>query len=207
LKQDGAAVGTLESLTAGETFDDQVFEGLDLSDFDFSGKDFTRCTFRNLKLQQTRWPRARLEDCIFEGCDLTQMQPLDVGAHGVRFKGCKLMGVEWTKASLNPRLEFEECSLRYASFVDTHLRRTPFLRCNLVEASFIGTDLSEADFSSSDLTGATFQGSSLLKADLRQTKGLFLDPTKNRVKGARISMEAAALLATSFGMRVAGFDE
>ncbi|MBI5549504.1 MAG: pentapeptide repeat-containing protein [Deltaproteobacteria bacterium] len=196
---------TREQLESESSFDDAVFEGLELQGFDFSGKDFYRCTFRNVKLQESRWQRAGLEDCVFEDCDLTRMLPADLRAHGVRFKGCKLMGIEWTKSSLNPQLSFEDCNLRYSSFLAMSLRATPFVRCKATEANFIDVDLTEADFSESDLTGSTFQGTTLTDADLSTAQGAFIDPAKNRVKDARVAVESAVLLAAFFGMRVNGY--
>lgn len=37
-----------------------------------------------------------------------------------------------------------------------------------------------------------------------QAEGVFLNPAKNKVKGALISVESAVLLATFLGLRVAG---
>jgi uncharacterized protein YjbI with pentapeptide repeats len=196
----------LERLRSQDYLKDETFDGLDLANFDFSGKDFYRCTFRNTKLTETRWSRARLEDCLFEDCDLTQMQPGDAGALGVQFKRCKLMGVTWEKLSPSCQLTFEECNLRYSSFLCAHLRRTAFLRCRAQEVNFLDSDLQEADFAGTDLAAAVFQGTDLRKADLSQAEGAFVDPASNKVRGLRISVETAALLATKFGMSVAGHE-
>jgi uncharacterized protein YjbI with pentapeptide repeats len=197
----------LERLRSQDYFKDDCFEGLDLADFDFSGKDFYRCTFRHSKLTGTRWLRARLEDCAFEDCDLTQMQPGDSSALGVRFLRCKLMGITWDNLSVSSQLAFEECNLRYASFVRAPLRKTPFLRCRAQEASFLDCDLQGADFASTDLAGANFQGADLRDADLSQAENVFVDPAKNRIRGLRVSVDTAAALATSLGMRVAGYEQ
>lgn len=59
---------------------------------------------------------------------------------------------------------------------------------------------------SADLTGSTFQNTTLSRADLRTAQGAYLDPRTNKVKGAKIGAESAALLAASFGMKVASYD-
>jgi uncharacterized protein YjbI with pentapeptide repeats len=201
------AMTASEKLRAQDSFEDEQFEGLDLTQFDFSGKEFVRCAFRNAKLQESRWSKVRLEDCAFEECDLTRMVPGDLRAYGVRFKGCKLMGVEWTRATLHPQLAFEDCNLRYASFVELSLRGTPFVRCKAMEANFVDVDLTEADFTGADLSGASFQGATLARADLSTASGAFLDPAKNRVKDAKISVDTAVLLAAFHGLRVAGYHD
>src|SRR5213078_4174008 len=95
-------------LTTEQILEDQTFEGLDLPQADLSGKEFSRCTFRHLKLPESRWKGARLEDCVFEDCDLTRMDPSQMRALGVTFRRSKLMGADWTGVSKNPQLSFEE---------------------------------------------------------------------------------------------------
>lgn len=197
-------MATIDDLRAGDSFEDEIFDGLDLEGFDFSGKDFYRCVFQGGKLEKSRWRRARLEECVFDACDLTHMVPAELRAHGVRFRGCKLLGVEWSATSLDPQLSFEDCDLRYGTFVGVNLRKTTFVRCNATETTFVDTDLTDADFGESELRGATFQGATLARADFTTARGAFFDPAKNRVKGVRIGSESAALLATFFGMTVSG---
>ena len=191
----------------GDTFEDQVFSDLDLNGADLSGKDFVRCTFRKLLLQETRWPQTRLEDCVFDGCDLTRMQPKKLALRGVEFIGCRLTGVDWTDVAANPAVAFEGCNLQYASFVSVNLTGARLVRCRAIEVNFIEARLTGADFSGSDLSGSKFEHCDLRQADFRETTGLFLDPANNRVKGARINLPSAVLLAVSFGLRVSGFDE
>jgi fluoroquinolone resistance protein len=123
----------------------------------------------------------------------------------VTFRGCKLMGIDWSPIAPNPTLSFEACDLRYASFVKVNLRKAVFRACRASEANFIECQLCEADFSETDLTGTNFEASDLSKANLASAKGAFLAPARNRVKDARISVETAVLLALSQGMKVAGY--
>src|SRR5204863_210792 len=81
-----------EDFHAEATFSDLALEAADLSE-----KEFQRCLFRRCKLPESRWVRARLEDCVFEECDLTRVAPQQLGLRGVTFKGTKLMGVDWTE--------------------------------------------------------------------------------------------------------------
>jgi len=169
---------------------------------DLSGKELARCTFRRCKLPESRWSRTKLEDCLFEDCDLTGMAPQELALRGVAFKGTKLMGVDWTDLGKLPDVSFERCDLRYASFVKQRLRATRFVGCVAREASFLEVDLTEADFTDSDLTGSTIRGCSLGKTNFSRATGVFFEPQHNKVKGVRISLAAAVLLAQSFGMVV-----
>ena len=200
-------MGTIEELERGRVFEDQVLEGIEASELDLSGKDFVRCTFRKVKLPESLWKGAHLEDCTFEDCDLTRMHPASLALSGVDFRGCKLLGVDWAGVGRNPQVTFEDCDLRYASFVALGLRRTPFLRCKAREANFIDTDLTEADFEGSDLTGCVFNRATLAKTRLAGAQGVFLDPARNRVRDAQVSVECAVLLALSFGLQVEGYED
>jgi fluoroquinolone resistance protein len=193
---------TTEQLLAGESFDDETFVGLDLAQADLSDKVFTGCTFRNVKLAESRWGRARLEDCVFEGCDLTRLAPAGVALRGVQFNRCKTMGIDWTGVGEYPDLNFADCNLDYCSFTSIRLRKTPFVRCSLVEANFVDADLTEARFDSCRLTGARFERCDLRKASFAGAQDLLLDPRTNQVKGASIPVESALLLAASLGFKV-----
>lgn len=185
---------------------DVTFADLELPAADLRGKEFFRCTFRGCRFPGSRWDEANLERCGFEDCDLSGLTPRRLVAVDVRFVRCKLQGVDFSDLSPGSRLAFEGCNLRYASFTDASLRKTPFTGCKLAEASFVGTDLAEADFAGSDLAGATFERCSLEKADLSLATGVYVDPAKNRVKGARVPLATAVAIARGFGL-IVGTDE
>lgn len=185
-----------------DTFEDQVFSDLEIESADLSGKDFVRCTFRTVQLPESRWRRARLEDCLFDGCDLMRMHPEKLALRGVEFVRCRLTGVDWTDIAPNPSMTFEECNLQYASFVKVNLTGARFRRCRAVEVNFIEARLRDSHFDGCDLSGASFDACDLQGADFSDAVGFFADPAKNRVKGAMINASTAALLASALGFRV-----
>jgi uncharacterized protein YjbI with pentapeptide repeats len=195
-----------ERLATEGVFQGVTFGELELDEADLSGKDFSRCTFRGVKLRRSRWDGVRLEECLFEDCDLSRLRPGPRTAAGVTFRRTKLMGVELAKLG-TPVLAFEECDLRYAAFLDLNLKGTVFRGCKLGEATFSGCDLSQASFAGADLGGAVFESCLLAGADLRTARGAYLDPAKNKVRGARISLETAGRLAAALGMEVEGLEE
>jgi uncharacterized protein YjbI with pentapeptide repeats len=195
-----------ERLAEGDFFQDEIFTDLDLPAADLTEKEFQRCVFRRCKLPESRLAGSKLEDCLFEGCDLNRMLPEKLSLRGVIFRGSRLMGVDWTGLGPLPVVTFEECDLRYASFLKLRLPNTRWLRCTAREASFLEVELANCDFAGSDLTGSTIVGCSLLKADFSQARGVLFDPTRNKTKGARISIESAVLILQSYGIVVADFD-
>jgi fluoroquinolone resistance protein len=191
-----------ERLLADDSFEDETFDGVDAQGLDLGHKEFYRCTFRNAKLQETRWARTRLEDCVFEGCDLTRALPAQLALRTVAFKHCKLMGIDWSNIATYPDVSFNACNLRYSSFVAVQLRKTRFVQCTLLEANFLQVELGEALFEACQLAGARFENCDLRAASFARSSDLFVDPSKNRVQGLCIPTESAVLLATSFGMKV-----
>jgi fluoroquinolone resistance protein len=193
---------TPEQLRERESFDDETFDGFDLARADLSDKVFAGCRFRNVKLPESRWRRARLEGCVLEGCDLTRLAPAELALRGVQFTRCKMMGIDWTSVGAYPDLSFADCNLDYCSFTSVRVRKIPFVRCSLVEANFVDADLTEARFDTCRLTGARFERCDLRKASFTGSQDLLLDPATNQVRGASIPFESALLLAASFGFKV-----
>lgn len=188
-------------------FDGEVFFGVALSGADLAQKEFARCTFKQLTLVESDWGGARLDDCLFEDCDLTRMRPAKMAARGVVFLNCRLPGSVWADLRPTPALSFERCNLQYASFVGVNLTGAPFTHCRLTEVNFFESRLVDADFTGSDLTGSRFEDCDARGANLANTRGLFIDPAKNKIQGARIDVETAVLIALASGFRVSGYDE
>jgi len=201
------AMDTQSPLIDRDVFEDEVFSNQELPHADLSGKEFVRCTFRKMVLQETVWKGARLDDCVFDACDLARMRPAKMAAHGIEFLNCRMVGIDWSEVGSNPTITFEGCNLQYASFVNVNLTGTRFTHCKLLEVNFIETRLMDAEFTDSDLSGSRFEDCDLRKANFADTQGLSLDPVRNKVKDTRISVASAVLLAVSFGMRVSGFDD
>jgi fluoroquinolone resistance protein len=195
-----------ERLLAESQFDDQTFSGFALAAADLAGKEFYRCVFERCQLPESTWSRAKLEACTFRDADLSRAKLSQTALHGVRFEGCKVMGVDFSKVSTHPDVGFTDCLLRYASFSGLNLRKTTFTRCSLREVNLIDLDLTDASFGGCDLAGATLRGCTLLRTDFRATTGLFFEPARNKVKQTFVPIEVAVQLAQSQGLLVEGYD-
>lgn len=190
-----------------DLFEDEVFADLDLLKADLSGKDFVRCTFDKMVLRESIWKGARLEDCVFQRCDLVRMQPSGMSAQGIAFANCRMMGVIWAQMGVATAMGFEACNLQYSSFVEVNLTGARFKSCRVLEANFVECRLVDVDFADSDMSGSRFEHCDLRNAQGAEAVGLFVDPSNNKVKDLRIGLATATLLATSFGMTVAGFGD
>jgi fluoroquinolone resistance protein len=190
------------TLLARDSVQDERIEGGDLSGADLGGRELSACLFKGVRLAETRWREARLEDCRFEDCDLSRMAPDALGARGVVFAGCKMLGIDWSNLGPYPSMSFERCDLRYASFVSLKLRKIAFTGCNLEEAQLVDCDLTEATFTDCRLPGARFERCDLRKASFAGSTGLALTAEGNQLRGAKIPVETAIHFAESFGLRV-----
>jgi uncharacterized protein YjbI with pentapeptide repeats len=188
----------------GAAIADEVFEGLDLRGFDFSDKELVACTFRGAILADARWLGCRLEDCVFEDCDLRGFRPKGLALRGVELRRCDLGASQWVEVGSFPAVALADCTLRDAVLASLALKKTRFVRCDLRGAMFVDVDLEGARFEDCDLRKADFERCTLAKADLSTSRGAFVDPAKNRVRGARISVESAALVAATLGFVVTG---
>ena len=195
-------VDAMARILDADFFEDQVFRGGDISEADLGSKELVRCTFKSVKLMQTRWKGARLEDCIFDSCDLTRIVPAGLMARGVHFTGSKMIGIDWSDLGAYPAIAFDGCDLRYDSFVSLRLRKTTFERCDFRDAQLVDVDLTEAIFRDCQLGGARFERCDLRKASFAGAIDLTLEAQGNRLGATRVPFETALRLAQAFGLEV-----
>jgi len=87
------------------------------------------------------------------------------------------------------------------------MRKTQFAKCIMDESNWVQVDLSGSVFEECRFSSTRFEGCNLERTKFPRCVDLLLDPSKNRVKGARIPLQSALLLASSFGMRVLGLSD
>lgn len=184
-------------------FEDRVFTGGELSPADIAGAEFDHCTFRSVQWMAVDMSNTRFTDCTFEQCDLSNAIVDDTGFRSVVFKGCKLLGVQFERCSkFLLAVHFDQCRMDFVSFRSVTLKAPWFRACSLVEADFSGSDMRKAVFEGSLLTGAVFDNTNLEGADLREARGLILDPERNRIKGARFALSGLPGLLTRYRIEV-----
>lgn len=193
-----------DRIEAATALEEETFENLDLAGLSLTGKELTNCVFRRCSFVGTTWRGVDLEDCVFEHCDLSNLRLGGASLRGVEMRDTKLMGTSWADFGVPPVVGFTDCNLRYVSCLGFDLRRTQFTRCALNEATFVELDLTKSVFKECDLAGASFDRCTLLGADFATSSNVFFDATKNRAKGAKISLESAGLMAAALGLVVKG---
>lgn len=174
-----------------------MIDGGHIADKEFYKCEFERCHFKNLEFID-----CVFEDCTFAHSDLTMSKPIQTAMRGVKFRDCKLMGMNWAEASPGVDVGFEQCTLSYSTFSGLSLQKTRFIECTAREANFIEADLSQAKFKGTSLLGSRFLCTNLTGADFSEALDYYISPVDNTVKKARFSVQAAVAIAESFGIIV-----
>jgi uncharacterized protein YjbI with pentapeptide repeats len=192
---------------ADELTENQVLSDLDLRGRELSNKIFRECRFCNVTFAEARLRECRFEDCLVRLSDWTMAKVYGTAMRGVKFEGCKLMGIDWSDGHRALDASFKECVLDYCSFVRIDLRKGAFKDCRMLEVNFAEANLSEADFSGSNLDRGRFQRTNLTRANLAGATNFLINPSENKTKGAIISLAAAVSIVAAMGMTVFGFGD
>ena len=113
------------------------------------------------------------------------------------FSACKTMGVYFDDSNtIGLSFKFQSCNLSYSSFINLPMKKSVFLDCILHQVDFSNADLTNSIFEKSDLKNALFINSNLEGCNLTLAHTLNIDPTKNRIKGAKFSYENVRGLLT-----------
>lgn len=165
--------------------------------------EYENCRFVNCSLNEQDLRHAVFIDCEFSGCDLSMANISDTAFRKVHFKECKLLGLRFEYGTkLLFEVSFHQCLLNLASFHQMSLKGSSITDCELQETDFTEADLSQATITGCNLTGAMFDRTDLTKADLRGSYGFQIDPTENKIKGARFSREHLEGLLARFQIKI-----
>ncbi len=182
------------------TYEDVSFERINFNGSRIESSTFLDCQFAGCSLVEAELRSCRFQRCSFTDCDLSLLQLPSSEFSSTTFKGTKLVGVDWTMArqnqpALGNPLSFKASILNHCTFIGLAMPSLELIDCVAHEVDFRQTDLQSADFSGTDLLGSLFMETDLSGADLRTARNYTIDPTKNLLSGARLSMpEAISLL-------------
>ena len=186
-----------------QEYSDQTFEGIELEGASCAGKTFTDCRFVRCRFNRLDLTGALLIDCSFDRSELSLPLVAGCGMRQVTFEASKLVGVDFTKCSVNLfGIAFKNCVLDTCNFSSLKLKKTAFVDCTIRDSRLIQSILTEADFSGSDLERTLFHQCDLEKASFLRAKNYSIDPMTSKVAGAKFSLPAAVSLLTSLGIKL-----
>jgi uncharacterized protein YjbI with pentapeptide repeats len=82
------------------------------------------------------------------------------------------------------------------------MKGSRFSHSRLIEVDFTEASLESVSFDGCNLTGSVFQMSNLEKSDFSGAQGYIIDPSNNRMKGAKFSQDGLAGLLLPFGIEI-----
>jgi len=173
----------IEDFMEEDEFQNCSFEGIDLTDYDFSS--------------------AKFEDSLFLNCNCSMIKLRETLLNNVEFRNTKLTGVDFGLVnSFVFSAYFSKCSLDYAVFRKLNMKKTVFRNCSIREGSFIETDLGSAVFDDCCLESTLFDRCSLMKCDFTTAESYFIDPDRNRIKGAKFSYPEVLNLLARYEIKI-----
>jgi fluoroquinolone resistance protein len=140
---------------------------------------------------------------VFQDCNFALANLDNAKLKNAKFTSCKLVGLDFSVCNdFLFVVNFENCSLDYATFFQKKLKNTTFLECSMKEVDFTECDLTQAVFHHCSLFNATFEQCILEKADFRTAKNYTFDPALNKMKKAKFSYAGIAGLLTKYQIEI-----
>jgi len=150
--------------------------------------EFEQVLFKNIALARRELESYHFVDCTFQSCDFSMVKLDRVVFNNVKFKGCKLVGVDFSRCSrFTFFVDFEECMLDFSFFSKNIMKKVRFSGCSMKEASFEEVDLSGASFAGCGLANAAFERCNLAGCDFRTAREFSFNPSSNKMKKAMFS--------------------
>ncbi|MEO6316386.1 MAG: pentapeptide repeat-containing protein [Chitinophagaceae bacterium] len=185
-------------------YEEKIFEGVDFTEKNPSGRTFTDCTFINCDFSKADLTNDDFMDCHFQLCNCSLAVLENTGIKNVRFTACKLVGIDFSRCNnFNFSPSFENCPMDYSSFFQKKMKKTLFADCSLKDTDFTETDLTGAVFKNCNLLQAAFVHAVLEKADFRTATNYALDPEMNKIKKAKFSYSGIAGLLAKYDIDIA----
>jgi fluoroquinolone resistance protein len=156
---------------------------------------FDECIFTDCRFVDCKFEKCVFIECEFQQSVFSAIDPIGSRLLHPEFFQCKVIGVDWSKASKLENMSFTECQIDYSNFSSLQLPRTKMVNCSAKEVRFTETNLSDGVLTDTDFQESTFFKTNLSRADFRRAKNYNIDVTNNIIRSARFSLpEALSLL-------------
>lgn len=167
------------------------FRNVDMTEVVNQGSTFTECTFRGVRFNASRHTVAAFLNCTFAECVFFDAQ----------FEGCKLVGSQFVRCSFD-LLKVDGGDWSFVGLAGADLRRAGFVDVRMREADLSKARCEGGSLVRVDLSGAALHGIDLRGCDLRGSDLSALDPQAATLRGAIITWEQSAVIASALGLDV-----
>ncbi|MBU2515292.1 pentapeptide repeat-containing protein [bacterium] len=195
-------------------FDDEKKEyfSMRFTNLNHSGKEicfkvFEDCTFEGCNFNEAIFNKCKFVDCHFVKCNLSVLKVDYSKFTDVVFDECKVIGIDWTKASwanftfCSP-IKFHKSILNDSSFFGLKLKEIVIEECKAHDVDFRDGDFSEANFTHTDFSNSLFNKTNLSGADFTEATNYYFDIYFNDIKRAKFCRYEAVNLLESLGIEL-----
>ena len=180
---------------AEDTYFQETFTGLALSDETIKSITYEECVFNDCSFINVKLVNCRFVTCKFNDCTLSAVTPMDCRLVDVAFNSCKTIGIDWTKTQQFREIVFKNSQLNYANCRLLKIQKIKMADCEVKDADFAEADLSNGDFKNTDFEKTRFFKPTLSGADFKGARNYAIDPRSCTLKKTRFSYpEVLALL-------------
>ena len=125
----------------------------------------------------------------------------------IDFVECKLVGVDWTKASwpsfnLNAEIKFQQCILNDSSFFGLVLNELTLEECKVHDVDFRECNCAGSSMTYCDFSNSLFMHTNLQSVDFTESTNFTIDVLENRVSKAKFSKYEALSLLDGLGIEL-----
>lgn len=197
----------MNAIESQQQYFEETFKSLDLQDLVCAGTEFEECTFVDCNFTSATFERCNFINCSFTRCQLSLISVPYTRFFTVSFIECKLVGVDWTRATWSEfhkdfEISFRQSILNDSSFFGLTLQGLILDECKVQDVDFREGDFSHAVMTYSDFTHSLFMRTNLQSANFAESSQYSINILENQVQGAKFSKHEAVYLLESLGIEL-----
>ncbi|HAS8514017.1 TPA: pentapeptide repeat-containing protein [Vibrio vulnificus] len=197
----------MKNMINNEQYFDVSFEKLSVPDEQYREIEFEKCQFSDCDFSSVRFQKCKFTNCTFERCNLSLVDLTGSKLFELEFYDCKLVGVDWTKATWpvyhsDFELSFKRCILNDSSFFGLTLNELVLDECKLHDVDFRDGNFADSTMTYSDFHHSLFMRTNLQGVDFSESTAYSIDVLGNNVKKAKFSRYEALSLLESLGIEL-----
>jgi fluoroquinolone resistance protein len=185
----------------------ESFKNLNLSQQRIESKVFEDCEFSDCNFSETIFQKCEFTNCSFSRCDFSLAKPEFSQFRGVQFTECKMIGIDWARASwpkvafFSP-LKFIKCIINDSFFLELTLKEIVIQDCRAHDVDFRNGNFSGANFTNTDFRNSLFEKTNLTGTNFTGAINYSIDISLNTITKAKFSRQEAIRLLDSLGIEL-----
>ena len=197
----------MDNIKSNAEYFDKSFNKLQLNSLTIVACEFEECEFNECDFSEAIFKNCKFINCSFRSCNLSLLKVPYTSFFEINFMECKLVGVDWTKASwpsfnLDSDLKFSKCILNDSSFFGLTLNELEFDECKLYDVDFREGNFANSSMVYCDFTNSLFMHTNLQSVDFTESCNFNIDVLENRIAKAKFSRYEALNLLDSLGIEL-----